>query len=157
MRLLAGVLAGALVVLLAACGGAGTGPGDSQAPILIRGVVVDGTGAPVPTRTVQVTLADHANAKPGQPLTVIYQGQVGLAADGSFEAHVPITPAIADFAARPDHVASFDVVAVGTDGNVVAVFVFSRAIADGAWAGDVPFLTLRSEGASEINEHPAQP
>jgi hypothetical protein len=26
----------------------------------------------------------------------------------------------------------------------------------GTWAGDVPYLTLRSEGASQLDEHPAQ-
>ena len=152
------VLVLALAASLAACGGDAppATPADGGPAYLIRGRVVDSLDIAVPTKLVQITLADHANADPGQPLTVIYQGQVGVALDGSFEARIDVTPEIDAFAAKTDHVASFDVIALGTDGNVVAVFVFSRAIAQGTWAGDVPYLTLRSEGASTLDEHPAQ-
>ena len=152
------VLVLALAASLAACGGDAppATPADGGPAYLIRGRVVDSLDVAVPTKFVQITLADHVNADPGQPLTVIYQGQVGVALDGSFEARIDVTPEIDAFAARTDHVASFDVVAIGTDSNVVAVFVFSRSIAQGTWAGDVPYLTLRSEGASQLDEHPAQ-
>ena len=153
LRVLLVVLAATLV----ACGEAAPAtPADGGPPYLIRGRVVDGLDVAVPTRFVQITLADHVNADPGQPLTVIYQGQFAAALDGTFEARVAVTPEIADFAARSDNVASFDVVALGTDGNVVAVYVFSRSIAQGTWAGAVPYLTLRSEGASSLDEQPAQ-
>lgn len=147
----------ALGALVAACGEAAPAtPADGGPAYLIRGRVVDGFGIAVPTRFVQISLVDHANAEPGQPLTVIYQGQFGVGLDGSFEARLDVTPEIDAFAARTDRVASFDVVAIGTDGNVIAVYVFPRTIAQGTWAGDVPYLTLRSEGASELDEQPAQ-
>lgn len=147
-----------LVAAIAACGEAAPAtPADGGPAYLLRGRVVDALDVAVPTRFVQIALADHANADPGQPLTVIYQGQFPVALDGSFEARVDVTPEIAEFAARTDNTASFDVVALGTDGNVVAVYVFSRSIAQGTWAGDVPFLTLRSEGESVLDEHPPQP
>jgi hypothetical protein len=153
-----GLVVLALAVAVAACGEAAPAtPSDGGPAYLIRGRVVDALDVAVPTRFVQLTLADHANADPGQPLTVIYQGQFPVALDGSFEARVDVSPEIDAFAARTDHVASFDVVALGTDGNVVAVYVFSRPIAQGTWSGDVPFLTLRSEGESVLDEHPAQP
>lgn len=152
-----GMLVLVLSGLLAACGEAAPAtPADGGPPYLIRGRVVDSLDIAVPTKLVQVTLADHANAQLGQPLTVISQVQYGVGLDGSFEVRLAITPEIEAFAARTDHMASFDVVALGTDGNVVAVFVFSRAIAQGTWAGDVPYLTLRSEGASELDERPTQ-
>ena len=157
LRSLAIVVA-ALAGTLAGCGGepAPATPADGGPAYLIRGRVVDSFDVAVPTKLVQITLADHASADPGQPLTVIYQRQVGVALDGSFEARIDVTPEIDAFAAKTDHVASFDVVAIGTDGNVVTVFVFSRTIAQGTWAGDVPFVTLRSEGASTLDEHPPQ-
>lgn len=146
-----------LAAFVAACGEAAPAtPEDGGPPYLIRGRVVDALDVAVPTRFIQISLVDHANADPGQPLTVIFQGQFAAALDGSFEARVAVTPEITDFAARTGGVASFDVVALGTDGNVVAVYVFSRTIAQGTWAGDVPYLTLRSEGASDLDEHPAQ-
>jgi hypothetical protein len=147
----------ALGAVLAACGEEPPAtPTDGGPPYLIRGRVVDKFDVAVPTKLVQISLVDHANADPGQPLTVISQTQHGVALDGSFEARLEITPEIAAFAAKTDNVASFDVVAIGTDGNVVAVYVFSRTIAQSTWAGDVPFLKLRSEGASELDEHPTQ-
>src|SRR5690242_10755476 len=98
---------------LAACGGAQATPDDGLPPILIRGKVLDSTDTPVPTKVVQISLLDHAGAQVGQPVTVIYQGQFGIALDGSFEARVAITPEIDAFAATTDHVASFDIVAIG--------------------------------------------
>ena len=146
-----------LTALLVACGGGpAVTPDDGLDPLLIRGKVVDSLDVAVPTKFVQITLADHFNADPGQPLTVISQVQYGVAIDGTFDARLAITPEIAAFAARSDNVASFDVVAVGTDGNVVAVYVFPRTITEGRWAGEVPYLTLRSEGESTLVERPSQ-
>jgi hypothetical protein len=150
-------LALALAAALAACGGdAAATPSDGLPPTLIRGRIVDKTDTPVPTKAVQISLLDHAHAKVGEPVPVIYQAQFGVGIDGTFEARIAITPETDAFAATTDHVASFDVVAIGTDGNVVAVFVFPRTIDKGTWAGDVPYLTLRSDGVSELDEHPAQ-
>jgi hypothetical protein len=149
-------LAVAAVVLLAACGGPAVTPNDGLDPILIRGKLVDAKGTPVPAQAGQITLADHASARPGEPITVIYQAKFFIAIDGSFEVRVPVTPEIAAFAGRTDHVASFDMFALGADGNVVANFTFSRTVDQDRWAGDVPYLTLRSDGVSELDEHPAQ-
>lgn len=151
------VVALVLALAFAACSGDGPAPtaSDSIAPVMVRGKVVDSTGTPISTKYLQVSIFDTANSQVGQPVPMVYDAQYVVGIDGTFEARVPITPEITRYAAA-NGAANFMLMAVGTDGTIIT-FGFPREIKLGQWAGEVPFVTLRPDGGSEINEHPSQP
>jgi hypothetical protein len=147
----------AVAFVLAGCNAAPAAtPPDGVDPVMVRGMVVDSTGTPISTQYVQISILDPAHSQQGQPIPLVYDGRFGVGIDGRFEARIPITPQIDAFAAANDHVVNFNVLAVGTDGSVIA-YGFPRTITQGQWAGDVPFLTLRPGGGSKLDEHPSQP
>ena len=56
-----------------------------EAPIVVSGTLVDGTGVPVPGARVFLDVVDDRVARPGQVLPVAFHAEMTTGGDGRFE------------------------------------------------------------------------
>jgi hypothetical protein len=131
-------------LLLVGCLGANPPQGDPAAPVLVRGAVSAGTGLPAGTAQLRLVATSWLSAQPPrEELPVTFEREYTPHPDGRFELRLWPGDVLRESGGRPASAISFDLLALGADGQVVAAAPFTREVAGSRWDGAAPEVTLR--------------
>jgi hypothetical protein len=144
-----GLALGAIcLAAVASCGLLSAAQGNPADPILVRGRVLDASGAPVGSAPLQLVVnGDAANVPVGGVVPMVFQASYTANLDGSFAIHLSATQALADLAAGNGGFVNFSLYAPGP-GHSLASWAFPRQLTSGSWAGDVPEVDLKPIGSN---------
>ena len=131
-----------VALALAGCSGL-TLPGTMAGPVIVEGVFLDPTGAPVPNAELTLSVSDWAGAlDPGDAVGTIYELRTTTDGAGRFTFRGPPSPEVIAFIDGADAV-NFDLHGVAPGHEHMALWAFPRAIDGSAWVGDPPTIELR--------------
>ena len=147
---------GALGALVAACSYLPGAQGDPNAPVLIRGRVLDADGNGIGGAGLQVMVSDLDNVQVGQNARVVYQERFSAAADGSFAIHLAPNAELVAAAARNNGFVNFDLI-VSAPNRPPWPWAFPRELEAGTWAGEPPSIEAGPDGVTEPGADPGVP
>lgn len=103
---------------------------------------------------VRVQIGDHAGARPGEPVPVVYEGRFRAGLDGAFVIRLAPTPELTTLAREGG---GFVTVSLSVFADEVRPFAFPRELRDGTWAGQIPTFVFGPDGVTEVGSEPGAP
>ena len=120
-----------------------TGAEEAGPSVIVEGVFLDPTGAPVPDAEVTLSVSDWAGAvDPGDEVSTIYALQTTTDRAGRFSFRGPPSPEVIAYVAGGEAV-NFDLTGLVPGTGQGGFWSFPRGIDGSAWVGDAPTVELR--------------
>ncbi|MEO8273584.1 MAG: hypothetical protein ABI620_05935 [Chloroflexota bacterium] len=120
-------------------------------PVLVRGRVVDASGAPVGGAQLMLQVFDLANSQQGRPMPLVFDQTYVAGRDGIFEIRLAPNAPLAAFATQNDSVLNFHMTVISGDGSLVIPAGFSREVVGTGWGGAIPILVITPSGVQQGN------
>jgi hypothetical protein len=121
---------------------------EASAPVLVQGRLLDPSGSPIAGAEVTLDALDPADDGTNASFPPAFRAASTTGADGSFVFRVAPTPGLVALAAGNDSWVNFRLrgPAAASSPADQATAPFSRAIADGGWAGEPETIKLQVGG-----------
>jgi hypothetical protein len=144
----------ALALVLGGCAAVPSSQGDPEAPVLVSGRTVDGSGAPIGGARLELQVFDDADVDVGEVVPVVFHQSFTAGADGTFVLHLGPTPELRAFGAQNGGFVNFQLVALAPERGLTFPFAFPRELGPTGWADAPPTVTISPNGIDQPGVDP---
>jgi hypothetical protein len=120
----------------------------AEAPVVVSGTLVDGTGQPAPNAQVTLDVFDDRNLQPGQVVPTVLHVETTSDADGRFEFRFPPTQELRAFVGANAGFVNFSLTALDRDRGLIWGWSFPREIGLEGWVDEATPVRLLAVGQS---------
>jgi hypothetical protein len=118
-----------------------------EAPVVVSGTLVDGTGQPVPGAQVTLDVFDDRNVRPEHVVPTVLHAETTSGADGRFEFRFAPTIELRRFVGANTGFVNFSLTAFERSGGLFWGWSFPREMGIDGWIDDVtPVRLMPIEG-----------